>query len=131
MDARVVFSHSIRYLRDKAIEIIREVTGDDGYTAVDTQWVITVPAIWKPTAKQFMREAAYKVINLALFSVVRLFELNRRVLQHVFRVFPRNLVSNFWRSIESFLTLPNKDVSLWQKSQLHCITGYARFFEAS
>lgn len=25
------------------------------------RWVITVPAIWKMPAKQFMREAAYKV----------------------------------------------------------------------
>ena len=61
VDALVVFSHSIRYLKDRAIEIIRERTGDDRYSAKDTQWVITVPAIWKPAAKQFMREAAYKV----------------------------------------------------------------------
>lgn len=60
VDALVVFSHSIRYLKDRAIEIIRERTGDDRYSAKDTQWVITVPAIWKPAAKQFMREAAYK-----------------------------------------------------------------------
>ena len=58
-----MFSLSIRYLKDKAIEIIREVTGDDGYNAIDIQWVLTVPAIWKPAAKQFMREAAYRVNN--------------------------------------------------------------------
>lgn len=28
------------------------------------RWVITVPAIWKQPAKQFMREAAYKVRRL-------------------------------------------------------------------
>ena len=28
----------------------------------DVRWVITVPAIWKMPAKQFMREAAYKVL---------------------------------------------------------------------
>lgn len=27
----------------------------------DVRWVITVPAIWKQPAKQFMREAAYQV----------------------------------------------------------------------
>lgn len=27
----------------------------------NVRWVITVPAIWKMPAKQFMREAAYKV----------------------------------------------------------------------
>lgn len=68
VDALVVFSHSIRYLKDRAIEIIRERTGDDRYSAKDTQWVITVPAIWKPAAKQFMREAAYQV-NYSCFIV--------------------------------------------------------------
>lgn len=61
VDALHVFSHSIRYLKDQAIEIIQERTGDEHYSAKDIQWVITVPAIWKPAAKQFMREAAYKV----------------------------------------------------------------------
>lgn len=56
-----MFSHSIRYLKDQAIEIIQERTGDEHYSAKDIQWVITVPAIWKPAAKQFMREAAYQV----------------------------------------------------------------------
>ena len=67
LEALTVFSHSIRYLKDKAIEIIREVTGDDGYNAMDIQWVLTVPAIWKPAAKQFMREAAYMVNNTNTF----------------------------------------------------------------
>ena len=67
LEALAVFSHSIRYLKDKAIEIIREVTGDDGYNAMDIQWVLTVPAIWKPAAKQFMREAAYMVNNTNTF----------------------------------------------------------------
>ena len=61
VDALQVFSHSIRYLKDQAIEIIQERTGDAHYSAKDIHWVITVPAIWKPAAKQFMREAAYKV----------------------------------------------------------------------
>lgn len=39
------------------------------------RWVITVPAIWKQPAKQFMREAAYKVRGHpwgGLFHVVTL-----------------------------------------------------------
>lgn len=35
------------------------------------RWVITVPAIWKQPAKQFMREAAYKVRG-RLFCTVTL-----------------------------------------------------------
>lgn len=33
----------------------------------DVRWVITVPAIWKMPAKQFMREAAYKVGRLGWY----------------------------------------------------------------
>jgi hypothetical protein len=32
-----------------------------GILETDIQYVITVPAIWDPKAKQFMRRAAYKV----------------------------------------------------------------------
>ncbi|XP_022802762.1 heat shock 70 kDa protein 12A-like isoform X1 [Stylophora pistillata] len=60
VDALVVFAHSMRFLKDRAIEIIRERTGDEKYNEKDIRWVITVPAIWRPAAKQFMREAAYK-----------------------------------------------------------------------
>ena len=64
--AKLVFAHSIRFLKEEAINIIRQETGDDGYRVEDIQWVLTVPAIWTPRAKQFMREAAYEV-----FSVMR------------------------------------------------------------
>lgn len=41
----------------------------------DVRWVITVPAIWKMPAKQFMREAAYKVhnpVSLSFSTVCRI-----------------------------------------------------------
>lgn len=56
-----VFSHSIKFLKDKALEVICERTGDTYFSVSDIQWVLTVPAIWTPVAKQFMREAAYEV----------------------------------------------------------------------
>ena len=71
-----MFSHSIRYLKDRAIEIIREVTGDEGYNAMDIQWVLTVPAIWKNAAKQFMREAAYMVNNTKMIFFFLLYLLS-------------------------------------------------------
>jgi len=46
------FSYWIQELSDQA--------GGD-FENSDVRWVITVPAIWKMPAKQFMREAAYKV----------------------------------------------------------------------
>jgi len=56
-----IFTYSIRYLHTRALEVIRERTGDEHFNSRDIQWVLTVPAIWKPAAKQFMREAAYQV----------------------------------------------------------------------
>ena len=48
-------------MRDEAIKLISDETGDEQFKADDIQWVLTVPAIWTPRAKQFMREAAYEV----------------------------------------------------------------------
>ena len=62
--AKSVFAHSIKFLKDEAVKVIQQETGDDGYSVHDIQWVLTVPAIWTPRAKQFMREAAYEVCHL-------------------------------------------------------------------
>ena len=56
-----MFAHSIKFLKDEAIKVICQRTGDEYYNVSDIQWVLTVPAIWTPAAKQFMREAAYEV----------------------------------------------------------------------
>jgi hypothetical protein len=56
----VVFAHTLRYFRDHAL---RELSDGVGHrlSADDVRWVVTVPAIWRQQAKQFMREAAYQV----------------------------------------------------------------------
>ena len=56
-----MFALSIEFLKDEAIKILALETGDDQFKADDIQWVLTVPAIWTPAAKQFMREAANQV----------------------------------------------------------------------
>ena len=61
VEAKTVFARSIRFLKEEALKVICQRTGDDHYNANDIQWVLTVPAIWTPGAKQFMREAAYEV----------------------------------------------------------------------
>ena len=71
-----VFTHSIKYLHTRSVEVIRERTGDENFSSADVQWVITVPAIWKPAAKQFMREAAYQVLHFISMCNFRLFLLN-------------------------------------------------------
>lgn len=54
-----IFAYSLEYLKDKALERICETSGV-AYKTEEVLWVITVPAIWKQSAKQFMREAAYQ-----------------------------------------------------------------------
>ncbi|XP_035689275.1 heat shock 70 kDa protein 12A-like [Branchiostoma floridae] len=54
-----VFAHALRFLKDQALDVMRERT-DVNFTTDDIQWVLTVPAIWQPSARQFMRDAAYK-----------------------------------------------------------------------
>ena len=60
MPALTVFSHSLRFFKEHALQEL----SDQSSTKIlneDVRWVITVPAIWKAPAKQFMRAAAYQV----------------------------------------------------------------------
>ncbi|GFT73876.1 heat shock 70 kDa protein 12A [Nephila pilipes] len=59
MPAVTVFAHALRYFKDHALQEL----SDQSATKIlneDVRWVVTVPAIWKQPAKQFMRAAAYK-----------------------------------------------------------------------
>ncbi|KAI4873231.1 hypothetical protein NFI96_028184 [Prochilodus magdalenae] len=53
-----VFSESLKFMKDHALEMIGKHTSGVTYSASDVTWVLTVPAIWSAAAKQFMREAA-------------------------------------------------------------------------
>lgn len=55
-----IFAKSLEYLKNTALERIHKQSGVE-YTAKEVRWVVTVPAIWKQSAKQFMREAAFEV----------------------------------------------------------------------
>lgn len=57
-----VFSLSIKALKDH-LEKALENQGTDVKTN-EIKWVLTVPAIWSDSAKQFMREAAILVRSL-------------------------------------------------------------------
>ena len=61
MRALDVSKYSIQYLYTRALEVIKERTGDEDFWENEVQWVLTVPAIWKSASKQFMRETAYQV----------------------------------------------------------------------
>ncbi|KAG7243260.1 hypothetical protein INR49_011706 [Caranx melampygus] len=53
-----VFAHALHFFREHALKEVKDqsssvLEGDE------IRWVITVPAVWRQPAKQFMREAAY------------------------------------------------------------------------
>ena len=61
--AVTVFAHALKFFKDHVLEEL----SDQSATKIleeDIQWVLTVPAIWKAPAKQFMRTAAYEVSPL-------------------------------------------------------------------
>uniref|UniRef100_A0A4W3INM3 Heat shock protein 12B n=1 Tax=Callorhinchus milii TaxID=7868 RepID=A0A4W3INM3_CALMI len=60
-----VFSHALSYFRHHALMELAD-HAQEPLEAEAVRWVITVPAIWKQPAKQFMREAAYLVSEEAL-----------------------------------------------------------------
>ena len=53
----------LKYLKENLLNVLTRA-GHTANKASDFQWVITVPAIWKPRGKQMMREAAYLVSEL-------------------------------------------------------------------
>ncbi|XP_063042324.1 heat shock 70 kDa protein 12B [Engraulis encrasicolus] len=58
MRAIEVFSHALRFFREHALKEVKEVSSSV-LEEDEVRWVITVPAVWRQPAKQFMREAAY------------------------------------------------------------------------
>ncbi|XP_072263087.1 heat shock 70 kDa protein 12B [Pyxicephalus adspersus] len=58
VQALEVFAHALRFFKEHAVKELRDqCLSLNEKEAI--RWVITVPAIWKQPAKQFMREAAY------------------------------------------------------------------------
>ncbi|XP_006010284.1 heat shock 70 kDa protein 12B [Latimeria chalumnae] len=56
LKALEVFAHALRFFKEHALQELK----DQWPISLDAvRWVLTVPAIWKQPAKQFMREAAY------------------------------------------------------------------------
>ena len=62
MDAIIVFTHAIKFMKDFLMDQL-EKQGAGPFFNHEIIWVITVPAIWNDNAKQFMREAANKVFQ--------------------------------------------------------------------
>ncbi len=60
--AAIVFGHALRFFKESCIKELNDVSiVQAGFSSDDIQWVVTVPAIWRQSAKQFMRHAAVQV----------------------------------------------------------------------
>lgn len=58
LPALLVFSLSIRFLKDSLLQMLGKNSESGTLLEGEIKWVLTVPAIWDDSAKQFMREAA-------------------------------------------------------------------------
>lgn len=61
MEALKVFTAALSYLKEDAMKTIAKNAEGKEFIPSDFTWVLTVPAIWDPSAKLFMRKAATKV----------------------------------------------------------------------
>lgn len=59
--AKTVFTLAIEYLRNDLLKISDGRIAGEGIKPNEIHWVLTVPAIWNDSAKQFMRECAKEV----------------------------------------------------------------------
>ncbi|KAL4221415.1 hypothetical protein ACF0H5_019673 [Mactra antiquata] len=59
MEAITIFSEAIKYVHGHLLKRLKDALVDE-IRPDQISWVITVPAIWRDSAKQFMREAAVK-----------------------------------------------------------------------
>ncbi|KAK3098843.1 hypothetical protein FSP39_023608 [Pinctada imbricata] len=58
LEAEKVFTESIKYLKNHFLKTVMKQGKQ--YEETEIQYILTVPAIWNDTAKQFMRNAAEK-----------------------------------------------------------------------
>lgn len=61
LPALMVFSESLHYLREHALNTIQEASFQTVCNQEEISWVITIPAIWSAAARQFVRLAAREV----------------------------------------------------------------------
>ena len=81
--------------------------------ASSIRWVLTVPAIWDENAKQFMREAAYKVsdvhrIHIGVPAIENVLSNRRtriKIAKTVFSIAIRCQSGDKWQSKTLFITL--------------------------
>ena len=73
MKALEVFSAAINFLKEHLIKNLNNRNAGNRISSETVRWVLTVPAIWNDAAKQFMREAAEKVVVVFLQILKKMF----------------------------------------------------------
>lgn len=63
-----VFSKAIGYMHDHLLKILKE-QDDNEIAEEEIKWVLTVPAIWDDSAKQFIKDAAKQVHSLKQYEL--------------------------------------------------------------
>jgi hypothetical protein len=71
MPAMTIFAMLISFLRNHMLKRLEKEK--PLFKESDIKYILTVPAIWKENAKQFMREAAVEVIDLICNFKIKLF----------------------------------------------------------
>lgn len=79
MKAIDVFSSAINYLKNQMIKQCEKRFKHIDIMDSDVTWVLTVPAIWNDSSKQFMREAAKKVL-FSFYFIMHSFTVIRDVI---------------------------------------------------
>ena len=65
VSAVTVFANALCYFKELFMQELYDQSSS-GIVETAIRWVITVPAIWSQSAKQFMRLAAYEVCSVFL-----------------------------------------------------------------
>ena len=65
LPAITVIAITLEHLKDLVLKNINEQVEHPNRKI---QWILTVPAIWSPAAKQIMREAAEKVKSISIHT---------------------------------------------------------------
>ena len=84
-----MFAAVIRFLKGHLLDTLEK--RGTGIENNDIHWVLTVPAIWSDSAKQFMRESANEVIDISETHPIGLD--NQKIQRKIVNIFlPINLI---------------------------------------
>nr|XP_005995798.1 PREDICTED: heat shock 70 kDa protein 12A [Latimeria chalumnae] len=100
-----IFAYALQFFKEQVLKELSDQAGTE-FENSDVRWVITVPAIWKQPAKQFMREAAYKDPESALVPLLDTKDPSFYTKEHTRRnrqsrtFLVENVIGELWSELE-------------------------------